>query len=70
MTALIPVTLQAPGFLGLNTQDSAIGIDFQWGLVADNCVFDDTGRISARKGFNKITSSAVTGDIEQVLEVS
>ena len=68
MTALIPVTLQAPGFLGLNTQDSAIGIDFQWGLVADNCVFDDTGRISARKGFNKITSSAVTGDIEQVFE--
>lgn len=44
------IAIQAPGFFGLNTQDSPTSLSEQFALVADNCVIDQFGRIGARKG--------------------
>jgi hypothetical protein len=48
---LQPLTIQAPGFYGLNTQDSPTGLTEQFALEANNCVIDRFGRIGARKGY-------------------
>ena len=67
------ITVAAPGFAGLNTQDSPIGIDPSFAAVADNCVIDQLGRIGARKGWEAVSSngSSVLGTsrgIETVYE--
>jgi hypothetical protein len=48
---LLTTSIQAPGFMGLNRQDSSIGLDNGFATVADNCVIDKFGRIGARKGW-------------------
>ena len=67
------ITVAAPGFMGLNTQDSPIGGDPSFAAVADNCVIDKLGRIGARKGWEAVSSNgaAVLGSsrgIESVFE--
>ena len=67
------ITVAAPGFAGLNTQDSPIGVDPSFAAVADNCVIDKLGRIGARKGWEAVSSngSSVLGSsrgIETVYE--
>ena len=67
------ITVAAPGFAGINTQDSPIGIDPSFAAVADNCVIDQLGRIGARKGWTAVSTngSAVLGTsrgIEAVFE--
>ena len=52
------IAIQAPGFFGLNTQDSPTSLPEQFALVADNCVIDQFGRVGARKGWSYETSSA------------
>ena len=44
------ITVAAPGFRGLNTQDSPLSLDTSFASIADNCVIDNYGRIGARKG--------------------
>ena len=51
------IAIQAPGFFGLNTQDSPTSLSEQFALVADNCVIDQFGRIGARKGWDYITTT-------------
>ena len=51
------VTIQAPAFFGLNTQDSPTALSEQFALVADNCVIDQFGRVGARKGWRYITDT-------------
>jgi len=51
------IAIQAPGFYGLNTQDSPTSLSEQFALVADNCVIDQFGRIGARKGWIYKTST-------------
>ena len=51
------IAIQAPGFFGLNTQDSPTSLSEQFALVADNCVIDQFGRIGARKGWDYVTTS-------------
>ena len=48
---LLTTTIQAPGFMGLNLQDSSVGLDNGFATVATNCVIDKFGRIGARKGW-------------------
>jgi hypothetical protein len=60
-TKLIPVTIQSPGNLGLNTQSSSVGLGPEWGLFLDNAAFDNIGRMSARKGLLKVTGTPVSG---------
>ena len=52
------ISIAAPAFKGLNTQDSPLTSDPSFAAVADNCVIDQYGRIGARKGFDVITTDA------------
>ena len=49
------INLVAPGFKGVNTEDSPIAEDFSFADVADNAVIDKRGRIAARKGIRLYT---------------
>jgi len=51
------IAVQAPGFFGLNTQDSPTSLSEQFALVADNCIIDQFGRIGSRKGWNYLTET-------------
>ena len=51
------VAITAPGFAGLNTQDSPLDMDKSFASVANNCVIDNFGRISSRKGFRYVTDN-------------
>jgi hypothetical protein len=48
---LLTTSIAAPGFSGLNTQDSSVSLDNGYATVANNCVIDKFGRIGARKGW-------------------
>ena len=50
----------APGFYGLNTQDSSLDLAAGFALVANNCVIDQYGRVGSRKGWTKVNSSLNT----------
>ena len=50
-------SITAPGFYGLNTQDSSLDLASGFALVANNCIIDQYGRIGARKGWTKVNSS-------------
>jgi len=52
------IYIGAPGFKGLNTQDSPVTQDPAFASIAENAVIDKFGRIAARKGLKKITTSA------------
>ena len=65
---LLTTTISAPGFLGINTQESSVDLSSGYALEAFNCVIDKFGRIGARKGWVKQNSSTNvdlgTNDIE------
>lgn len=67
-TPLIPLTIQAPGTKGLNYQQASTSLDLGWATELENAVFDLTGRITARKGITKLTTSGSPGahNLEQV----
>lgn len=50
--------VSAPGFFGLNTQDSPLDLASGFALVATNCVIDQYGRIGSRKGWARVNSSS------------
>lgn len=63
-------TIAAPGFYGLNTQDSSIQLSSGFALEANNCVIDKYGRVGARKGWSKVNSSAAsTGSFKAIYEL-
>jgi len=66
-------SITAPGFLGLNTQDSSLDLAQGFALIANNCVIDQYGRIGARKGWTKVNSATnsdlSTNDITSIGEV-
>lgn len=67
---LLTGSIAAPGFFGLNTQDSSIQLNSGFALEAFNCVIDKYGRIGARKGWTKVnTSAASTGNFRAVYEL-
>lgn len=49
-------SLAAPGFYGLNTQESSVTLDSGFALVANNCIIDRYGRLGSRKGWTMITT--------------
>jgi len=65
---LLPVTFQAPGFKGLNSQLSSTALDSGWATELENAVFDQTGKITSRKGWEALTTSGSPGahNIEQI----
>ena len=67
---LLTGSIAAPGFFGLNTQDSSIQLNSGFALEAFNCVIDKFGRIGARKGWTKVnTSAASTGNFRAIFEL-
>ena len=59
------IHIAAPGFAGLNTQDSPIGIDLAFCSKADNCVIDAEGRIASRNGLEAFTlAPETTGNMD------
>lgn len=64
MAQLQTITIKAPGFGGLNTQDSPVSMPIEYASQADNCVIDQFGRIAARKGYNVITAPVKEGGLE------
>lgn len=53
-------SVSAPGFYGLNTQDSPLDLAAGFALTATNCVIDQYGRIGARKGWTRVNSASGT----------
>jgi|DEB0MinimDraft_10_1074344.scaffolds.fasta_scaffold00810_10 hypothetical protein len=51
-------SIAAPGFFGLNTQESSVTLEDGYALVADNCIIDKYGRLGARKGWRYLTSGS------------
>jgi hypothetical protein len=49
-------SITAPGFMGLNTQDSGVTLESGYATVANNCIIDKYGRLGARKGWDLLTN--------------
>jgi len=60
MQPIRPFSITAPGFAGLNTQDSPVDMDTKYALEANNCVIDKFGRVGARKGWTPVTAASGT----------
>ena len=61
---LVTTSIVAPGFQGLNTQESSVTLESGFATIAENCVIDKFGRIGARKGWTPVngTSAALSTD--------
>lgn len=53
-------SVAAPGFFGLNTQESSVTLAAGFALQADNCIIDQYGRLGSRKGWTYVTTSGGT----------
>lgn len=53
-------SVSAPGFAGLNTQDSPLDLASGFALIATNCIIDKFGRIGARAGFSRVNTTSGT----------
>ena len=60
MKQLVSSSIAAPGFYGLNTQESSITLASGYALQADNCIIDSEGRLGAREGHVYQTTSGGT----------
>ena len=53
-------SISAPGFFGLNTQDSPLDLNQGFASVATNCIIDQYGRIGSRQGWSKVNAAVGT----------
>lgn len=56
--ALQTASVAAPGFFGLNTQESPLDLASGFALTATNCVIDQYRRIGSRKGWSRVNASS------------
>lgn len=56
---LLTGSIQAPGFYGLNLQDSSVQLSSGFALEATNCIIDQYGRIGSRKGWTKVNPTSL-----------
>ena len=56
---VVTATLQAPGFMGLNLQESAVNLNAGFALEAFNCIVDQKGRIGSRRGWTKVNTTSL-----------
>jgi len=57
--SILTGAIQAPGFMGLNTQDSSVQLASGFALEAFNCVIDKYGRVGARKGWDNVNTTTL-----------
>ena len=64
--------IAAPGFLGLNSQDSEVTLESGYATSAVNCIIDRYGRLGSRRGWEVITTDngtlANTEEITSIFE--
>ena len=62
------ITITAPGFAGINTQDAPLSQEPSFAAVADNCVIDKEGRVASRKGYEMVSTNgaAVLGSSDGI----
>ena len=60
------ITITAPGFAGINTQDAPLSQEPTFAAVADNCVIDKEGRVAARKGYTVLNTNDLLGTSDGV----
>ena len=53
-------SIAAPGFFGVNSQESSITLSSGFALKAQNCVIDKYGRIGARRGWTPVNTTVNT----------
>lgn len=58
MKPLKSASIAAPGFFGLNSQDSGVTLASGFATKAENCVIDKFGRVGSRKGWTKVNPTA------------
>ena len=68
---LLTGVIQAPGFSGLNVQDSSVQLTSGYALEAFNCVIDKYGRIGARKGWLPVNTTQLSpaGNVRAIFEL-
>ena len=54
------ITISAPGFAGINTQQAPLLQEPSFASIADNCIIDKEGRVAARKGYAMVSSNGAT----------
>jgi hypothetical protein len=74
MRPILTASIAAPGFLGLNLQESSVQLSSGFALTAQNCVIDRYGRIGARKGWTPVnttvnTDLGATNPVEFIFEM-
>ena len=57
--SILTGAIQAPGFMGLNTQDASVQLSSGFALEAFNCVIDKYGRVGARKGWDNVNTTTL-----------
>lgn len=65
-------SITAPGFYGLNTQDSSLDLASGFALVAKNCVIDKYGRVGARKGWmpkHEASTDLGSNDVQMIAQL-
>ena len=65
-------SIAAPGFFGLNLQESSISLSSGFALEAYNCIIDKYGRIGARRGWTPVNATNVdlgSNNVEFMFEV-
>lgn len=70
--AIVTASIVAPGFQGLNTQDSTVTLESGYATQAENCVIDKFGRIGSRKGWtplNATNSDLGTSSLKTIVEI-
>ena len=58
MKGISSVSITAPGFYGLNLQESSIDLPVGYALAATNCIIDTYGRLGSRKGWVKANTTS------------
>ena len=59
----------APGFLGVNSEESPTALPEGWCSIADNAVIDSNGRIASRKGYRILTADNTALGSEKINEI-
>lgn len=68
MQPIQSASVRAPGFMGLNLQDSVANLDAGFALEATNCIVDQKGRIGSRRGWKALTTSIGSYPVESIGE--
>jgi hypothetical protein len=69
---IVTSSIVAPGFKGVNTQDSSVTLESGYATIAENCVIDKFGRIGARKGWSPVNATSAdlsTASVKTIVEI-